>query len=378
MRVPVLIPHGEPEQALRIRRLLMGGLSYLFGVVGIAGLASAAGFLPPAVWARFAGVVLAIQVVLYVVFRTGWNRRFRDPSLTALQVFLAMPPALYAMYHMGTGRSVILFMTPLPFLYATLALRPAALLALAGSFAAGYGTLVALLVALRPEAVDLRLEALWLAALAAVGAQIAVIGGYLSQLRAALRKRNSELREAVARIGELARHDELTDVWNRRRLVEALHSELARLVRDGPPFSVALVDLDHFKRVNDALGHNAGDAVLQAVARELVGCLRDADAFGRWGGEEFLALLPQTAPEGARASAERMRAAVERLSLEGIAPGLRVTISVGLAHARRDDDPEGLVGRADAALYRAKRAGRNRMEDEGEGLRPAATCRRSA
>lgn len=373
MPVPVLIPEGDAAQALRIRRLLMGALSYAFGVVGLGGLACAAGFLPASAWLRFAGVVLALQLALYVAFRSGWNRRFRDPSLTALQVVLALPPTLYVLYHMEAARSVLLFMLPVPFLYATLALGSRALLATAAVYVAAYGALVALLLQTRPSAVDLRLELLWMAALAAVGAQIAVIGGYLSRLRAALRERNGALERAVARIEELARHDELTGAWNRRRLHEALRGELVRLVRDGPPFSVVLLDLDRFKQVNDTHGHNAGDDVLKEVARTLADTLREADALGRWGGEEFLAILPQTTPAGARASAERLREAVEALELDAVAPGLRITLSAGVAHGRRDDDAESLVGRADAALYRAKRAGRNRVagEEEAERAEPA-------
>lgn len=367
--MPTLDPRSRPDarQALRIRRLLLGGLSYLFGVVGVAGLAAWVGLLPAGVWIRFAAMVLAIQAGLYLVFRSGANLRLRDPSLTAPQILLVMPPALYAMYHMDAGRSVLLFMLPIPILYGTLALSARALLAVTATYVAGYAAVVGLLAVARPGSVTLGLEALWLAALAAVGVQIALLGGYLSRLRGALAERNDELREAVDRIEELARHDELTGVWNRRHLIEALEVELARHARGGPPLALALLDLDRFKHVNDTLGHNAGDEVLRRTARVLRDRLRHGDVFGRWGGEELLAILPQTAPQGARASAERMRAAVEAIPMDDLEPGLRVTVSVGLAHARPDDSSESLVSRADGALYRAKRTGRNRVVDEADG-----------
>lgn len=358
------IPRSDARQALRIRRLLMGGLSYVFGVVGIAGIASAEGLLPAGVWLRFAGLVLAVHLGFYFVFRTGLNLRFRDASLTMPQLLSVMPPVLYAMYHMEAGRSVLLFMLPIPILYGTLALSPRHLLGVAAAYLGSYAALLGLLHETRPDSVDLLRELLWMAALGAVGAQIAVLGGYMSRLRAALRKRNHELREAVDRIGELARHDELTGLWNRRHLLEALHPELARRARGGSPLAAALLDLDRFKGVNDSLGHNAGDEVLKRVARAVSDRLRDGDVLGRWGGEEFLALLPQTAPKGARASAERMHAAVASLPLDDVEPGLRVSVSIGLAYAKPGDSAESLVRRADDALYRAKRAGRNRVVAE--------------
>ena len=160
-----------------------------------------------------------------------------------------------------------------------------------------------------------------------------------------------------------ARTDALTGLDNRRAMQERGHIEVRRAKRSEAPVSVIMCDLDHFKNVNDKYGHEAGDAALVTVATVLRGALRDSDALGRWGGEEFIALLPATAGPGAREVAERMRIAIERTVFEGISEG--ITISAGVSSATPVEDPgqswDGLVKAADQHLYRAKREGRNRV-----------------
>ena len=179
---------------------------------------------------------------------------------------------------------------------------------------------------------------------------------------AELEARARELELAYGRILALSQTDHLTGVPNRRFMDDALRRELARCQRSGAPLAVLFVDLDHFKRVNDQLGHDVGDSVLAAVANELQVALRPYDVLARWGGEEFLVLLPESDAGQARRIAERLR---ERLA-ELVIPGCpwSVTGSIGIAARRPDDSPSSLVHRADEALYRAKAAGRNRVEGE--------------
>jgi diguanylate cyclase (GGDEF)-like protein len=183
---------------------------------------------------------------------------------------------------------------------------------------------------------------------------------------------------AEARIRELAVTDDLTRLANRRHASERLVAEGAEAARHGRALSVALLDVDHFKAVNDSCGHEAGDAVLRAVARACEGALRDSDLLARWGGEEFLALFPETDGPAALGVADRLRAAVERLKIEHDGSGvLSVTVSAGVATwvppGPDADRPDGdaLLKRADEALYRAKAAGRNRVEGSASlGPRP--------
>ncbi|HEY4015570.1 MAG TPA: diguanylate cyclase [Polyangiaceae bacterium] len=156
----------------------------------------------------------------------------------------------------------------------------------------------------------------------------------------------------------LARHDVLTGLLNRRGAEEALEREASRAKRLGAPLSIALIDVDLFKRINDSRGHAAGDEVLTRVARAVQSSARAIDAIARWGGDEFLVLLPGTPLVGARAFAERVRAAAE---LSGDAPGEPVTLSIGVAERRKDEGMDEALARADAALYEAKGLGRNRV-----------------
>jgi diguanylate cyclase (GGDEF)-like protein len=160
-----------------------------------------------------------------------------------------------------------------------------------------------------------------------------------------------------------ARTDSLTGLANRRAMQERGRVELKLAKRTGVAVSVVLCDLDHFKNINDRHGHEAGDAALVKVAAVLKGALRETDALGRWGGEEFIAVLPATAAPGAREVAERMRAAIEGIVFPRLAE--RTTISLGVATSQEINDPvdewDLLIKEADRRLYRAKHEGRNKV-----------------
>lgn len=168
--------------------------------------------------------------------------------------------------------------------------------------------------------------------------------------------------EQVRRLQDLAYLDTLTGLANRRFLEEALDARLNESGRYGWTLGVIMMDIDHFKAVNDTYGHEAGDRVLQTVARTLRGATRSYDLVGRWGGEEFLAILTNTSPEDLLAIAERYRALVEQSDVLYKRKRLRVTISLGgtLADPRLDTFSS-VVARADQLLYESKRLGRNRV-----------------
>jgi len=155
--------------------------------------------------------------------------------------------------------------------------------------------------------------------------------------------------------------DGLTGLANRRATSDALHAEAARAERLETPLSVALADIDGFKDVNDVHGHAVGDEVLRAFAEVLRETLRESDVAGRWGGEEFLLLLPGADEDGAAQLADRVRLGLAARSIPSV-PGLRVTASFGVAEYAGETNTEQLVAAADSALYRAKRAGKDRVE----------------
>jgi len=170
-------------------------------------------------------------------------------------------------------------------------------------------------------------------------------------------------KQAEARLRELATRDVLTGIHNRRSLIELGQSELDRARRYSRPFAAAMIDIDHFKRVNDERGHAAGDEVLRAVVNSTSDALRGSDLFGRWGGEEFVVLLPETDLGAAHRVLERVRAAVAATPFAvGDGPPVSVSISIGVAEWTGIEALETLVQRADQALYTAKHQGRNRVE----------------
>jgi two-component system, cell cycle response regulator len=169
-----------------------------------------------------------------------------------------------------------------------------------------------------------------------------------------------------ARLYRLAVTDPLTGAYNRQYLSEHLPGEIERCRRYAAPLSLALADVDHFKRVNDTLGHRVGDQVLRALVERCKRSVRDIDSVIRYGGEEILLLLPQTDARGALHVAERMREAVVSEPIVVDSHALAITMSVGVAElAPQDETPDQLIARADAALYAAKAGGRNRVELSG-------------
>jgi diguanylate cyclase (GGDEF)-like protein len=191
--------------------------------------------------------------------------------------------------------------------------------------------------------------------------QCAFVGLYGDQLRKKLYKRGAELGEAYKRIAELAELDELTGSFNRRCIMRMLHEEMARAEHSTSPCSIALIDLDWFKRINDGYGHPTGDEVLRTFAITVFANIRTLDKFGRYGGEEFLLILPDTSDGAAERNLERLRTIIADLDWSAFSPGMQVTISAGVAALRAGETADAFLARADSALYAAKARGRNRI-----------------
>lgn len=179
--------------------------------------------------------------------------------------------------------------------------------------------------------------------------------------RAHLRRQKHELAEALARISSIATRDELTGLLNRRAMHDLLDLEHRRSQRSGRPLLLAQLDIDHFKRINDTHGHATGDRALQAFASTVRSNVRSTDVLARWGGEEFVLMLAETDPGGARDLLDRIRLAVAAMEMPLANGTLRMTVSVGLAQHQPGDTVEQTLERADQALYAAKSQGRNRV-----------------
>lgn len=176
-----------------------------------------------------------------------------------------------------------------------------------------------------------------------------------------IRKLFSELQKQEEVLSAQASTDALTGLANRRETLQRLHFELDRLIRNQRPVSLIMLDLDHFKKVNDTWGHAAGDAVLCAVATVCKNSIRHIDLAGRWGGEEFLIILPEADSEDARVAAERLRVAIADTKIPVGDAVLTINASIGVVTSDSEIQAESLIGFADEALYDAKNNGRNRV-----------------
>lgn len=351
-------PPDVARQALRLKRYLMGAGTSLLAAAALF-ISHWLGLLPLNMAVGGAALIGFFVVLFYGLFRSGLNLRFRDPSLTAEMIFAAVVTLAFLMYHAPAARAALTLFYPVALLFGVLRLDTPRLLGLALAAFLAHATVLALSGELQGlAAAEGRMQ---LAILAIVLLWFAIMGGHVNQLRRQLSDSNRQLKEAADRAEEFAMRDVLTGAYNRRHLLDVLRRESARAQRIGAPLAICLMDLDHFKRVNDNWGHAAGDAVLRHFVTLAGAGLRAVDVFGRFGGEEFLLVLPDTDARGAAAVAERIRAAAEQGAFPGIPAGHQLTVTIGVAGRLRDESGDALTARADLALYRGKEAGRNRV-----------------
>lgn len=366
----------DRETRLRLRRVWLGLLSYLMFLVPMS-IAVMAGSSSMGWWgvAAFTSVAVSLNLLALAAIATGWSKRFADPSLLVPQLVAAMLLAL-AMIHFfqGEARSVLLLLFVAIFFFGLFGLDTRQYLRLTIGTTAGYAALSAWeLVGADASREAWLMEALRFSALVVITIWMSFIGGYIASIRRRLGAQRDALESANTKLRELSIRDELTGLYNRRHLTERLDQESERARRYGQSFSVALIDIDHFKTINDKHGHSVGDEVLVQFAAILRLQARFIDhvgqaperTLGRFGGEEFMIILPGTPLAGARVCLERMRAAVTQAPFETSAGPLRVTFSAGLAEQREGEPAESLLQRADESLYRAKAGGRDRVEDGG-------------
>lgn len=190
------------------------------------------------------------------------------------------------------------------------------------------------------------------------------VAAYILYLNCNLRRQLCKIQALKEQLADQAVHDPLTGLFNRRYLDEALERELARTARSQSPLSLLMIDIDHFKHINDTFGHPVGDRVLRQLGTLLERLIRRCDTACRYGGEEFVVLMPESTADNLAQRAEQLRSAFSELYIEVEGQYISATLSIGIAtcHPRQDLDAGTLIKMADQALYRAKQAGRNRVE----------------
>jgi diguanylate cyclase (GGDEF)-like protein len=282
-------------------------------------------------------------------------------TLAVLQGLFAISCAMGIYAISGPLRDASLAMPVVVIAFCTFSLRPRQTLLLAAITAAGLGATMWWLQARNPLRYPPPEEAMTFAYLTAALVPIALLTGAMSKLRARLKRQKEELLTAVATIRTLATVDELTSLANRRYMNEVLADEERRQGPRGQPTCIAVLDIDFFKSVNDRHGHAAGDAVLRSFAGAARAELRTSDVLARWGGEEFLLMLPDTDLDEAGQVLQRMAQRVGAMQVPGVELARQVSFSGGLAARRDGESFAEAIGRADKALYLAKSAGRDRV-----------------
>ncbi|MEO7108533.1 MAG: diguanylate cyclase [Rhodoferax sp.] len=362
----VTISTKASEQSVRLRRFYVGIAAHVMNLAFVL-LCWVLGFLPTDSVMAYTVIAVVFNGIVYGMLRSGLNLRFKDPSLTFLQIAVPAMMGLYIMYFAGLARGAFLLLGLAMFSFGMFRFKAHGFVRLAIFILMVYALQIGLLIHFHADGANLKLELLlWFAFAMALG-QFSFLAAMVGSLRhkvgeknQALAKQNAELEVALQRISDMAIRDELTGVYNRRYLMERLTEETHRCQRSGSVFCICMVDIDFFKRVNDVYGHLPGDEVLRSVATAASKALRQLDFFGRYGGEEFIMVLTDTALEGAMVTAERVRQRVEQLLFPSIAPDLHITVSIGVAEHVRRADSAATLQRADDALYAAKAAGRNR------------------
>lgn len=356
-----IIPKDDPKQALRINRFFISFGIYILNL-SLCYLAYNAGMMQLSELYWYGIIILAANIFLYIIFRTGLNEWMKDPSLTSVQICVASLIVMYGVFFIHEARGILLSLYILIMLFGTFRLDTRQFLHVSAFILATYGADILLLHFAHRQDLNLKIEIFQWLALAIVLISVSFIGGNISALRHDLSASRKKLQASLVTIKEMAIQDDLTGFFNRRHLMELLESEHNRSVRTGSVFSLAMIDLDKFKSINDTFGHQAGDNVLLTFSAIIRSVLRKTDFCGRYGGEEFLVVLPETDLEAAKVFAERIRVCVEDSFFPDLKKKSKITVSIGLAEHRTTEDIEKTISRADEALYRAKNKGRNRVE----------------
>jgi diguanylate cyclase (GGDEF)-like protein len=300
------------------------------------------------------------SIGFYFLIRTGMSTRLAgDPALVTWQIVHGIIAMTWAYAITGPARGAVLAIVVLVLTYGMFAVsvvmaRKLALFA----FIILAGTML-LMSQIEPFRYPFAVEAIHLVFFVVVLMGVSALSMRMGSMREKLFLQKRELTASMEQIRLLATQDDLTGLANRRHMAVLVKAEQDRQKRNGTPMSLALLDLDHFKRVNDTYGHHAGDIVLTSFVNAAREGLRGADVLSRWGGEEFLLMLPDTSTDEAECCIERIRSGVNGISFGAISPELRITFSAGLTVSRQVDTLDTTTERADHALYAAKARGRN-------------------
>jgi len=345
------------------RRQIQGmvGISYVIDAFVLL-IYAQAGTIPASISPAYAACGLAIVAFNIALSESGFTERFKDHYFVAPQSLVSATMMLAFIYI--APEVGVMFLCTLFIVFSFSSLRSTPLQTAIAWTATAFGLAGLFLLTDKPISMP---HETYMERFATMSVFILSIGRcmflgiFSSSMRESLYKSGVALKEAYRRIEELAELDELTGSFNRRCIMRILDEEISRAHRAKGPCSIALIDLDWFKRINDTHGHPTGDEVLRTFAITVFANIRNIDRFGRFGGEEFLLVLPDTPQDTAMRVLDRLREIIADLDWSAFSPGMRVTVSAGIATIRPDETPETFLARADGALYEAKARGRNHI-----------------
>jgi diguanylate cyclase len=369
-RFKAMLYGPDPKQALRIERLLLASSTYFFGMALVSycrwnDLIAASSYLPV-----LAGALI-LNLLLYAAIRLNLNLRTRDPSLTLQQMLIASMVNTYLVINTTEARGAFLLGYVMILVFGIFKLRRSQFLKLGGVVITTYGVIIAIEYAMAKPGFKLSVEILQWLMLIFIYPWFTWVGGYIGNLRRSQNETNDRLALALEQnaaalevIQRQATRDDLTGIYNRRYAQSQLRHAIALTESEAgsKPFTVLLIDIDHFKRINDTAGHFVGDKALIACVEAIKSVVRPSDTFSRWGGEEFLLLLPGMRIEDAGDVSRRIHQSVEAIDVRAMGLAEKMSVSIGAAAKRPDESLEDLLTGADDALYRAKANGRNRTE----------------
>lgn len=337
------------------------------------------GTLSVAQWSVLTGMCLLGICLFYILFYTNLNLRFREPSLTREQIIYSFFYAILVMHWLPDARPIVLLFFLPPFSFGMLSLTRRQYLNVVASVLFLYAALLNYEYSINPKNFNVRYQIFLFVIYGVLLAWFAIFGGFISNLRQQLKIKKDDMKKANEEIKveieerkrleeylkEIANTDFLTGVMNRRYFFKRANVEILRHQRLNHPMALLMLDIDHFKLVNDTYGHPAGDMVIRSVANILVEELRKEDLICRFGGEEFAILLVETDKKNAIETANRLLMMIKNAQHIYEEQCFTITVSIGLTKAllaNKEENIQSLIIRSDKALYDAKERGRNRVE----------------
>lgn len=357
------------QQSLRLQRFYLAQLNYLITYIVIA-VSWFTGQYPAAAGYALSHIVIGIlcQGSIYLMLRSGFNLRFRDPSLTSLQIVIAMLLLTYLLLFTREFLSSLIMIYPIILLFGVFQLSRRTFVLHAGLALLLYGVLLSYLYWHSSTPLSLAALALDWFVLACFLGWLSFFCSYIRELRERLQRRHQTLqlhqetlKNMMGQLQTQADTDSLTGLVNRRYFIQEAERRIT-LLGPGQKLGLALIDLDHFKRINDLYGHAIGDEVLQAFAALARESLRNDDVIARFGGEEFILLLHKADLSSLQHCLERIRQGFAALCFSNLPEGVHCTLSAGMSMIAQGDDLEQHIHYADQAMYAAKALGRNRCE----------------